>query len=247
MIREIQTIGKVRHRNLIRLEDFWLRKEYGFLLYNYMKNGSLHDVLHETRPPLLLEWNIRYKIALGTAQGLSYLHFDCDPAIIHRDIKPMNILLDSELEPHISDFGVAKLLDESVTSTPSSMVQGTIGYMAPERAFSTKCSKECDVYAYGIVLLELVTRKKVLDPPFGGEVDIVGWVRSAWIETQDIEAIVDPSLVDEFVDSTVKEQVKDVLLVALRCTEREPSARPSMRDVVKQLMVGDSRSRSKHA
>ncbi|KAK4395002.1 Receptor-like protein kinase [Sesamum angolense] len=247
MIREIQTIGKVRHRNLIRLEDFWLRKEYGLLLYNYMKNGSLHDVLHETRPPLLLEWNIRYKIALGTAQGLSYLHFDCDPAIIHRDIKPMNILLDSELEPHISDFGIAKLLDESVTSTPSSMVQGTIGYMAPERAFSTKCSKECDVYAYGIVLLELVTRKKVLDPPFGGEVDIVGWVRSAWIETQDIEAIVDPSLVDEFVDSTVKEQVKDVLLVALRCTEREPSARPSMRDVVKQLMVGDSRSQSKHA
>ncbi|KAL0354398.1 UNVERIFIED_CONTAM: Receptor-like protein kinase [Sesamum radiatum] len=159
----------------------------------------------------------------------------------------MNILLDSELEPHISDFGVAKLLDESVTSTPSSMVQGTIGYMAPERAFSTKCSKEGDVYAYGIVLLELVTRKKVLDPSFGGEVDIVGWVRSAWIETEDIETIVDPSLVDEFVDSTIKEQVKDVLFVALRCTEREPSARPSMRDVVKQLMVADSRSRSKHA
>lgn len=131
MVREIQTIGKVRHRNLVKLEDFWLRKDYGLILYNYMENGSLHDILHETNPPVTLEWSVRYRIALGTAQGLSYLHFDCDPAIVHRDIKPMNILLDSDLEPHISDFGIAKLLDQSATISPSNTLQGTVGYMAP--------------------------------------------------------------------------------------------------------------------
>lgn len=114
-----------------------------------------------------------------------------------------------------------------------------------ENAFSTRSSKESDVYAYGVVLLELVTRKKVLDPSFGEEVDIIGWVRTVWNETEEIETIVDPTLVDEFIDSSIKEQVKDVVLVALRCTEKEASKRPSMRDVVKQLILMDSRSRSK--
>ena len=130
MVREIETIGSVRHRNLVKLEDFWLRKDYGLILYPYMENGSLHDVLHESHPRLPLKWEVRYRIALGAAQGLMYLHFDCDPPIIHRDIKPMNILLDSDMEPHISDFGIAKLLDESVSSTQVG-VQGTIGYIAP--------------------------------------------------------------------------------------------------------------------
>ena len=130
MVREIQTIGKVKHRNLVKLEDFWLRNGYGLMLYSYMPNGSLHDVLHRINPQPNLEWNVRYKIALGTAQGLAYLHFDCNPSIVHRDIKPMNILLDSDMEPHISDFGIAKLLDQS-SSVPTSIVQGTIGYIAP--------------------------------------------------------------------------------------------------------------------
>ncbi|KAL8458826.1 hypothetical protein ACS0TY_036362 [Phlomoides rotata] len=245
MVREIQTIGKVRHRNLVKFEDFWLRKDYGLILYSYMKNGSLHDVLHEIHPQPALEWSIRYKIALGTAQGLCYLHFDCDPCIIHRDIKPRNILLDSEMEPHISDFGIAKLLDDSVSSAQFSAVQGTIGYLAPENAFSTRYSTESDVYAYGVVLLELVTRKEVLDPSFGEGVDIVGWARTVWNETEDIRTFVDPMLVDEFVDSSIKEQVEDVILLALRCTDMEASRRPSMKDVVKQLVMVEARSRSK--
>ncbi|KAL8043567.1 hypothetical protein ABFS82_09G130400 [Erythranthe guttata] len=249
MVREIQTIGKVRHRNLVRMEDFWLRKDFGLILYGYMKNGSLYDVLHGADSSQPLEWEVRCKIALGTAQGLSYLHFDCDPAIVHRDIKPMNILLDSDLEPHISDFGIAKLLEESVASMTSSKIQGTIGYMAPENAFSTRSSKACDVYAYGVVLLELITRKKALDPSFGGEVDIVGWAKSTWNKNEDkIEKIVDLELVDEFVDSRVKEQVREVLLIALSCTEKEAIRRPSMRYVVKQLLLlNDFRSPSKHA
>lgn len=133
MIREVQTLGKIRHRNLVKLEAFWLRKGYGLILYNYMESGSLRDLLQSTEP-LLLTWDVRYKIALGMAQGLAYLHFDCHPAIIHRDIKPENILLDSDLEPHISDFGIAKYLNQSSTSMQSLAVLGTTGYIAPGEA-----------------------------------------------------------------------------------------------------------------
>ncbi|PHT24695.1 Leucine-rich repeat receptor-like protein kinase PEPR1 [Capsicum baccatum] len=244
MVREIQTIGKVRHRNLVKLEDFRLRKDYGLILYNYMENGSLHDILHEINPPVTLEWSVRYRIAMGTAQGLSYLHFDCDPAIVHRDIKPMNILLDSDLEPHISDFGIAKLLDQSGATSTSNALQGTVGYMAPETAFAASKSKESDVYSYGVVLLELITRKKALDP--SGNTDIVSWVRSIWTETEEIEKIVDPSLLDEFIDSSVMEQVIEVLSLALRCAEKYVSRRPSMKEVVKLLARSSSSIRSNY-
>jgi Leucine-rich repeat (LRR) protein len=140
MVTEIQTIGKIRHRNLLKLEDFWLRKDYGLILYAYMQNGSVHDVLHGSTPPQTLEWSIRHKIALGTAHGLEYLHYDCNPPIVHRDIKPENILLDSDMEPHISDFGIAKLLDQSSASAQSFLVAGTIGYIAPGN-LSTCCFK----------------------------------------------------------------------------------------------------------
>ncbi|PHT26845.1 Leucine-rich repeat receptor-like protein kinase PEPR1 [Capsicum baccatum] len=246
MVREIQTIGKVRHRNLVKLEDFWLRKDYGLILYNYMENGSLHDILHKINPPVTLEWSVRYRIAMGTAQGLSYLHFDCDPAIVHRDIKPMNILLDSDLEPHISDFGIAKLLDQSGATSTSNTLQGTVGYMAPETAFAASKSKESDVYSYGVVLLELITRKKALDPSLYGNTDIVSWVRSIWTETEEIEKIVDPSLLDEFIDSSVMEQVIEVLSLALRCTEKDVSRRPSMKEVVKLLARSSSSIRSNY-
>ncbi|KAK1362728.1 Protein kinase domain-containing protein [Heracleum sosnowskyi] len=235
MVREIQTIGKVKHRNLVKLEQFWLRKDYGLILYNYMQNGSLYDVLHVRRPPAVLEWNTRYQIALGTAHGLAYLHFDTDPAIVHRDIKPMNILLDFDMEPHISDFGIAKILDQSSASVASTTVQGTIGYIAPENAFTTTKSKESDVYSYGVVLLELLTRKKALDPSFPEGQDIVSWVASRWSNTEEIIGIIDPSLLNEVINSGIKEQVTGVLLVALRCTEKEASKRLSMREVVKQL------------
>ncbi|CAK7323715.1 unnamed protein product [Dovyalis caffra] len=245
MVREIQTIGNIRHRNLLKLEEFWLQKDFGLILYAYMQNGSLYDVLHGIRAPLL-EWKMRYKIAIGTAHGLEYIHYDCDPPILHRDIKPQNILLDSDMEPHISDFGIAKLLDQSSASSQSVFVAGTIGYIAPENAFTTVESKESDVYSYGVVLLELITRKKASDPSFTEGTAIVGWVRSVWNSTEDINSIADPSLGEEVSNSnTIRDQVIDVLLVALRCTEEERSKRPTMRDVVRQLVKANDRRRSK--
>ncbi|KAL6134901.1 hypothetical protein ACLB2K_067129 [Fragaria x ananassa] len=215
MMRELQTLGKIKHRNLVKLEDFWLRKDYGLILYRYMQNGSLHDVLHEISPPLILEWSVRYKIALGTAYALEYLHYDCVPPIVHRDIKPMNILLDSEMEAHISDFGIAKLLDQSTPSMMSISVVGTTGYIAPENAFRTANSVESDVYSFGVVLLELITRRKALDPSFMEQTDIVGWVRSVWSDTEKIDRIVDSSIMEELLESSIRDQIVDVFLVAL--------------------------------
>lgn len=131
MVREIQIIENIRHRNLVKVEDFWFKKDYGLILYRYMENGNLHDVLYATDPPRNLEWSVRYKIAVGTAHGLAYLHYDCDPPVLHRDIKPQNILLDCEMEPRISDFGIAKLLDPSSASGTSMSISGTLGYIAP--------------------------------------------------------------------------------------------------------------------
>ncbi|KAI3727398.1 hypothetical protein L1987_67212 [Smallanthus sonchifolius] len=215
MVREIETVGKVRHRNLVRLEDFWVKKDYGLILYRYMHNGSLHDILHEVHPPPLLDWSIHCNIALGTAHCLAYLHLDCDPPIVHRDIKPMNILLDAELEPHISDFGIAKLLDQSSPALMSGTLRGTIGYIAPENAFTSTKSKESDVYSYGVVLLELITRKKAVDPSSADGMDIVRWVRSVWNEKKEIEAVVDASLL------YYSSEVTRVLELALRCTQTE--------------------------
>ncbi|KAK1323290.1 Receptor-like protein kinase [Acorus calamus] len=236
MVREIQTVGKIRHRNLVKLVDFWIKTDYGLILYDYMENGSLHDVLHEINPPPILLWEVRFKIALGIAQGLEYLHHDCNPAIVHRDIKPKNIMLDLDMEPHISDFGIATLIDTSV-SPNSSVIIGTIGYMSPETAFMTRKSKESDVYSYGVVLLEMITRLKAVDPSFPENTDIVSWVNSNLNggEGHFLDRIVDPGLIREFMGSRDMEEVAKVLSLALRCTAKEAGDRPSMRDVVKQL------------
>ena len=114
-----------------------------------------------------------------------------------------------------------------------------------ENAYTTTKSKESDVYSYGVVLLELLARKKALDPSFMEEMDIVSWVRSVWSNTGEIEKIVDSSLMEEFLHSDIMEQVIDVFVVALRCTEKEPSKRPTMRDVVRQLLDASTPMRSK--
>nr|CAD1825531.1 unnamed protein product [Ananas comosus var. bracteatus] len=235
MEREIRTLGRIRHRNLVKLTNFWLRSDYGLILYEYMDNGSLHDVLHEIEPAPVLEWKVRYKIALGIAQGLAYLHDDCRPAIIHCDIKPRNILLDNDMEPHISDFGIAKLIDQ-FSASQCSAIMGTIGYMSPETAFTPRRSKESDVYSYGVVLLELITRKMALDPSFPENTDIVNWVSSAVNNDYEIEAVCDPNLMSELMSSVEMEEVRKVLLLAVRCTAKEAGERPSMRNVVKELI-----------
>ncbi|VAI71359.1 unnamed protein product [Triticum turgidum subsp. durum] len=234
MIRELKTLGKVRHRNLIKLKEFWVRGDSGFILYDFMEHGSLYDVLHRIRTPSL-DWSMRYNIALGTAHGLAYLHHDSVPAIIHRDIKPSNILLNKDMVPRIADFGIAKIMDQCSAAPQSTGVVGTTGYMAPELAFSTRNSIKTDVYSYGVVLLELITGKTAVDPSFPENMDIVGWVPHALNGTEQIGPVCDPALLDEVYSTVEMEEVRKVLRLALRCTANEPSRRPSMVDVVKEL------------
>ncbi|MCL7032212.1 hypothetical protein MKW94_028468 [Papaver nudicaule] len=204
-----------------------------------MQNGSLHDVLHEISPRPVLNWDVRYKIALGIAHGIEYLHYDCSPTIVHRDIKPKNILLDSDMEPHTSDFSIAKLIDHSSASVHSISVMGTVGYIPPETAFTTTTTmakiKKWDVYSFGVVLLELITRKQALDPSSSDDTGITKWVSSRWSSKEAMEDIVDPSLIDELMFTAAMEEVKKVMSVALQCTLKDPFERPTMRGVVKLL------------
>ncbi|XP_054780079.1 receptor-like protein kinase [Prosopis cineraria] len=182
-----------------------------------MPGGKLHDALREKNPPPSLKWKVHFTIATGIACGLAYLHLDCHPAIVHGAIKPRNILLVSDMEPHIVDFSFAQFFDQS-SSTPSSSVPAV------------------DVYDYGIVLLQLITQKKAVDPSFIEGIEIRSWVRTVLGETGEINKIVDESLAEEVLNPFVLAQVIDVLKVVLRCTEKNPYMRPTMRDIIRQLL-----------
>ncbi|KAK1308028.1 Protein NSP-INTERACTING KINASE 3 [Acorus calamus] len=152
------------HRNLLRLCGFCTTENERLLVYPYMPNGSVASRLREhIRGKPVLDWSRRERIALGTARGLLYLHEQCDPRIIHRDVKAANILLDEDFEAIVGDFGLAKLLDHR-ESHVTTAVHGTVGHIAPEYLSTGQSSEKTDyVFGYGILLLELITGQKALD------------------------------------------------------------------------------------
>jgi tRNA A-37 threonylcarbamoyl transferase component Bud32 len=139
MRNEIKVLRIINHRNLIKYSGYWIGEDYGLVLFEFIENGSLHDILHEKKPPPLLTWNVRCKIAAGIAQGLAYLHYDCVLPILHRDLKPKNILVNDNMEPIIADFGTAlckKMFEDSNSYSETRKmllphVVGTPGYIAP--------------------------------------------------------------------------------------------------------------------
>ncbi|KAH0701380.1 leucine-rich repeat receptor-like serine/threonine-protein kinase BAM1 [Solanum tuberosum] len=226
---EIQTLGRIRHRHIVRLLGFCSNHETNLLVYEYMPNGSLGEMLHGKKGGHL-HWDTRYKIAVESAKGLCYLHHDCSPLILHRDVKSNNILLDSSFEAHVADFGLAKFLQDSGTSECMSAIAGSYGYIAPEYAYTLKVDEKSDVYSFGVVLLELVSGKKPVGE-FGDGVDIVQWVRKMTDGKKDgVLKILDPRL------STVPlNEVMHVFYVALLCVEEQAVERPTMREVVQIL------------
>lgn len=231
---EIQTLGRIRHRNIVRLLGYVSNKDTNLLLYEYMPNGSLGEMLHGPKGAHL-QWERRYTIALEAARGLCYLHHDCSPLIIHRDVKSNNILLDEDYEAHVADFGLAKFLQDAGASECMSSIAGSYGYIAPEYAYTLKVDEKSDVYSFGVVLLELIAGRKPVGE-FGDGVDIVRWVRKMTSEQPQpsdpasVLAIVDPRLSEYPVTA-----VNHLFKVAMMCVEDESTARPSMREVVHML------------
>ncbi|KAL8171252.1 hypothetical protein V2J09_023056 [Rumex salicifolius] len=223
---ELETVGSIKHRNLVSLQAYSLSSSGNLLFYEYMENGSLWDILHGPMKRKKLDWDTRLKIASGAANGLAYLHHDCNPHIIHRDVKSSNILLDKDFDAHLTDFGIAKSLCTSKTHT-STYVMGTIGYIDPEYARTSRLSEKSDVYSYGIVLLELLTGRKAVDNECNlHHLILAKATNNAVMETVDLE-----------ISATCKDMkaVKKVFQLALLCTKRQPSDRPTMHEVTRVL------------
>ncbi|KAL9243635.1 hypothetical protein vseg_017495 [Gypsophila vaccaria] len=235
---EVDTLGKIRHKNIVRLWCCCKTKDCELLVYEYMINGSLGDLLHGPKGGLL-DWPTRFRIALDAAEGLSYLHHDCVPAIVHRDIKSNNILLDGDFGAKVADFGVAKVVDAIGKGTKSmSVIAGSCGYIAPEYAYTLRVNEKSDTYSFGVVILELVTGKRPVDPEYG-EKDLVKWVCTI-MDQKGVDHVLDPRL-----DSCFKEEICKVLNIGLLCTSPLPINRPSMRRVVKMLLEVSGENHSK--
>ncbi|KAJ7949651.1 Receptor-like protein kinase [Quillaja saponaria] len=234
---EMEILGKIRHRNILKLYACLLKGGSNFLVFEYMENGNLFEALHRQikagRPEL--DWYQRYKIALGAAKGIAYLHHDCSPPIIHRDIKSSNILLDVDHEPKIADFGVARIAEKSHKVSDYSILAGTHGYIAPELAYTPEVTEKSDVYSFGVVLLELVTGKKPTEEEYGEGKDIVYWVLNHLHDRESILSVLD----DKVASESVEDDMIKTLKVGFLCTMKLPSLRPTMREVANMLIDAD--------
>ncbi|GMH26100.1 hypothetical protein Nepgr_027943 [Nepenthes gracilis] len=232
---EVETISLALHRNLLRLCGFCTTENERILVYPFMPNGSVASRLKDCiNGQPVLDWSRRKKIALGTARGLLYLHEQCDPKIIHRDVKAANILLDEEFEAVVGDFGLAKLLDHR-ESHVSTAVRGTVGHIAPEYLSTGQSSEKSDVFGFGILLFELITGQKALD--FGRGTNRKGvmldWIKKLHHEGK-LNQLVDKDLKNNF----DKIELEEMVQAALLCTQFNPSQRPKMSEVL-WMLEGD--------
>ncbi|KAL1349428.1 hypothetical protein AAHE18_07G156900 [Arachis hypogaea] len=237
---EVEAIGKVRHKNLVRLVGYCAQGAKRMLVYEYVDNGNLEQWLHgDVGPVSPLTWDIRMRIAVGTAKGLAYLHEGLEPKVVHRDVKSSNILLDKNWNAKVSDFGLAKLLG-SEKSYVTTRVMGTFGYVSPEYA-STGMLNECsDVYSFGILLMELITGRSPIDysrPP--AEMNLVDWFKGM-VTSRRGDELVDPLI--EIKPSP--RSLKRALLVCLRCIDLDVIKRPKMGQIVHMLEADDYPFRS---
>ncbi|KAG4960347.1 hypothetical protein JHK87_036980 [Glycine soja] len=236
---EVEMIGLAVHRNLLRLYGFCMTPDERLLVYPYMPNGSVADRLRETcRERPSLDWNRRMRVALGAARGLLYLHEQCNPKIIHRDVKAANILLDESFEAVVGDFGLAKLLDQR-DSHVTTAVRGTVGHIAPEYLSTGQSSEKTDVFGFGILLLELITGHRALDAG-NAQVQkgmILDWVRTLFEEKR-LEVLVDRDLRGCFDPVELEKAVE----LSLQCAQSLPTLRPKMSEALKILegLVGQS-------
>ncbi|RCV27292.1 hypothetical protein SETIT_5G313400v2 [Setaria italica] len=250
---EAGILGSLRHNNIVRLLCCLSNAESKLLVYDYMDNGGLDRWLHgdalvaggrpmararsARREPL--DWPARLGVAVGAAQGLCYMHHECEPPIVHRDVKASNILLDSEFRAKIADFGLATMLLQAGAPETMSAVAGSFGYMAPECAYTKKVSEKVDVYSFGVVLLELTTGKEA---NYGGEHgSLAEWARHHYQSGGSIPDATDKSIRY----AGYSDDIEVVFRLGVLCTAEMPSSRPTMNDVLQILVKCSERTHQK--
>ncbi|TKY48066.1 PTI tyrosine-protein kinase [Spatholobus suberectus] len=235
---EVEILARVRHKNLLSLRGYCAEGQERLIVYDYMPNLSLLSHLHgHHSAESLLDWNRRMNIAIGSAEGIAYLHHQSTPHIIHRDIKASNVLLDSDFQARVADFGFAKLIPDGATHV-TTRVKGTLGYLAPEYAMLGKANESCDVYSFGILLLELASGKKPLEKLNSAvKRSISDWALPLACEKK-LSELADPKLEGNYVE----EELKRVVLIALVCAQNQPEKRPTMLEVV-ELLKGESKDK----
>ncbi|KAM7490764.1 hypothetical protein LguiA_033685 [Lonicera macranthoides] len=225
--RELEILGSIKHRYLVNLRGYCNSPTSKLLIYDFLPGGSLDEALHERSEQL--DWDSRINIIAGAAKGLAYLHHDCSPRIIHRDIKSSNILLDGNLEARVSDFGLAKLLEDE-ESHITTIVAGTFGYLAPEYMQSGRATEKTDVYSFGVLVLEVVSGKRPTDASFIEKgLNIVGWLNFLVTENRQRE------MVDMQCEGVQTESLDALLSIAIQCVSSGPEERPTMHRVVQIL------------
>lgn len=234
-VLEIEIITALSHKNIISLFGFCFEDNCLILVYDFLSRGSLEENLHGTnKNPLAFGWKERYKVAVGVAEALEYLHGRDDQPVIHRDVKSSNILLCDDFEPQLSDFGLAKWATTTSSHITCTDVAGTFGYLAPEYFMYGKVNDKIDVYAFGVVLLELISGRKPISSncPKGQE-SLVIWAKPI-LTSGKYAQLLDPQLSSDY-DC---ELVERMVLAAALCIRRAPRARPQM-SIVSKLLKGD--------
>ncbi|XP_055804729.1 proline-rich receptor-like protein kinase PERK5 [Solanum dulcamara] len=233
---EVDIISRVHHRHLVSLVGYCIADSQRMLVYEYVPNKTLEFHLHG-KGHHVMDWGTRLKIALGSAKGLAYLHEDCHPKIIHRDIKAANILLEDNFEAKVADFGLAKLSSDNLTHV-STRVMGTFGYMAPEYASSGKLTDKSDVFSFGVVLLELITGKRPIDPSNIMEDSLVDWARPL-LKTALEEGKYDELVGAPLEGNSVPNELHRLVVCAAASTRHSAKRRPKMTQIMRAL-DGDS-------
>lgn len=230
-VAEIVSMGRLRHRNLVQLLGYCRRKGELLLVYDYMPNGSLDKYLYD-EPKVTLNWGQRFKVIKGVALGLFYLHEEWEQVVVHRDVKASNVLLDGELNGRLGDFGLARLYDRG-NDPQTTLVMGTLGYLAPEHTRTGKATTTTDVFAFGAFLLEVACGRRPIEQRAGLSEDVilVDVVFSFWQRGKILDSL-DPKL---WGGDVVTEEAELVLKLGLLCSHSDPRARPSMRQVVQYL------------
>ncbi|XP_057831994.2 L-type lectin-domain containing receptor kinase IX.1 [Cryptomeria japonica] len=229
-VAEVSIITRLGHRNLVQLLGWCHERGELLLVYEYMPNGSLDKRIFESGA---LDWNRRYNIASGIASALVYLHEDWDQCILHRDIKSSNVMLDSNFNAKLGDFGLARLVERDTEAfSHTTVVAGTLGYLAPECVITGKSTPESDVYSFGAVALEIACGRRALDQRLreNYSMRLVQWVWDLYSQGRVLDAAAE-SLRGEF----NREEMERLLMVGLWCSHPDPEGRPSMRQVVKAL------------